>query len=434
MNTTNNFPINDKKIINAWAFFDCANSSYALTIAVAIFPAYYTAITDETVRLFGMEISNTSLYAYAISAAYLIIAAFSPLLSGIADYGGKKMFFMRFFTILGSAACVSLFFFESMDQLAFGIISFMLATIGFAGGLVFYNSYLPDIVTEDLYDRVSAKGFSYGYIGSVILLIINLAVIMKPAWFGIAEGNSLATRLAFIMVGLWWIGFAMIPFSRLPKNPGNKSGNNLLVKGFQELRKVWRVAKKAKNIKTFLLAFFCYSAGVQTVIFLAATFAEKELQFDTAKLIGVILLLQIVAIAGAYFFAKLSDWKGNKFSLISMLLIWISICLSAYFIETDLQFYCIAAAVGIVMGGIQSLSRSTYSKLLPVDTKDTASYFSFYDILEKVAIVLGTFSFGFIEQITGGMRNSMLALAGFFILGLLVLTKVKIQPASSGLG
>ncbi len=422
-------PLNDKRIINAWALFDWANSSYALTISVAIFPAYYASVTDEWVQVLGQTIPNTALYAYAISAAYLLLAIVSPVLSSIADYSGKKMWFLRFFTTVGALSCVSLFFFQGMEQLALGTIAFMLATIGFAGGLVFYNAYLPEIVTEDLYDRVSAKGFAYGYIGSVLLLITNLVIIMHPNWFGIKEESSLSVRIAFVMVGLWWFGFALIPFTRLPQNTHNKPMDQLLKRSLEELRKVWHVVSQERNIKLFLFAFFCYSAGVQTVLFLASIFAEKELHFATSELVGIILILQIVAIGGAWLFARISEWKGNKFALVAMLLIWTSICFWAYFVMNKLEFYALAVGVGMVMGGIQSLSRSTYSKLIPEGAHDTTSFFSFYDILEKLAIVLGTFSFGFIEQLTGGMRNSVLALGAFFLAGLAILLFVRIQHA-----
>jgi UMF1 family MFS transporter len=425
--SSSGFHLNDKRVINAWALFDWANSAFALVITVAIFPAYYIAATDDQIHVLGLEISNSALYAYAISASYLIIAAFSPLLSGIADYGGRKKFFLQSFTIIGSLGCLSLFFFRGMDTLWIGNTGFILAMIGFAGGLVFYNSYLPEIVTEDRYDSVSARGFAFGYIGSVLLLIANLIIIQYHDLFDLSEGA--ATRLAFIMVGLWWIGFATIPFRILPRDPGGKPMERLLNRGIQELQKVWRVARQAPNIKGFLFAFFCYSAGVQTVLFLAATFAEKELDFEAAELIIVILILQLVAVLGAFLFAKISEWEGNKFSLITMLVIWISICAAAYFVHTNAQFYGVAAAVGLVMGGIQSLSRSTYSKLLPEETKDTTSFFSFYDVLEKVAIVLGTFSFGFMDQLTGSMRHSILLLTVFFFLGVFFLAGIKIAPA-----
>jgi len=421
------FQLNDPRVINAWALFDWANSAFALVITVAIFPAYYIAVTDDTINFLGFELSNSAMYAYAISASYLIIALFSPLLSGIADYGGKKKFFLQCFTILGSIACLSLFFFRGMDQLWLGNTAFILAMVGFAGGLVFYNSYLPEIVTEDRYDSVSARGFALGYIGSVLLLLVNLAIIHFQESLGLTEGG--ATRLAFLMVGLWWIGFASIPFRILPPDPAGKPMDRVVQRGLNELRRVWNVAKQAPNIKRFLIGFFCYSAGVQTVLFLAATFAEKELAFQTTELIIVILLLQVVGVFGAFLFAKVSEWRGNKFSIITMLCIWMAICVTAYFVRSNVEFYGIAAAVGLVMGGIQSLSRSTYSKLLPEDATDTTSFFSFYDVLEKVAIVLGTFSFGFIDQLTGSMRDSILLLTFFFIVSLVFIALVKVEPA-----
>ncbi len=480
------FQKNDPKIINAWALFDWANSSYALVIAVAIFPTYFNQIIDDDFIFLGMKMSDTALFSYSISFSYLIIVLLLPMLSGIADYGGKRLSFMKFFTTMGSLACISMFFFTGMSTLNIGLIGFIVAVIGFAGGQVFYNSYLPIIATDDQVDRVSAKGFSMGYIGSVILLVINLVLILKPATFGLADAG-VATRISFVMVGLWWIGFAQIPFRRLPKDEKNVKVNGLLTKGFQELTKVWHSLKQQKNTRTFLMSFFFYSAGVQTVIYMASTFASDELKFDSTELIVVILILQLIGIAGANLFAnltqietnyksfrntlliwaglgllsfilpkftalpptatylilavfllhvisiiigiavlKLFGWKGNKVALIIMLCIWISICFAAYFIAEKNQFYIIAATVGLVMGGIQALSRSTYSKLIPDNKDTTASYFSFFDVTEKLAIVIGTFSFGFINQLTGGMRNSILTLSAYFLVGIILLLFVDI--------
>ena len=419
-------PKNDRRTINAWAFFDWANSAYALVITVAIFPGYFLSLTSDTVNVFGLRMSDSTLYAWSIALAYLVIAALSPILSGIADYGGKKKVFLRFFTTLGALACISLLFFTSMQTLWVGVTGFILATIGFAGGIVFYNSFLPLIATEDRYDDVSAKGFSYGFIGSVILLIVNLVVIMNYGWFGFSDGLR-AVPTAFVMVGLWWIGFAQIPLRRLPNDAPPQSRENLLTKGYEELRKVWRTVRSDSNTLAFLFAFFCYNAGVQAVLFLASVFAEKELGFDTTKLIFLVLILQIVAIGGAWASAKLSGRKGNKFSIMLMLVIWTGICIIGYFVQTGLDFYLLAAAVGVVMGGIQSLSRATYAKLLPKDTPDTASYFSFYDVMDKVSTVVGTFTFGIVEQLTGGMRNSVAALAVFFVASLIVLATVSIR-------
>ena len=426
------FPLNDKKVINGWALFDWANSAFSLVITVAIFPTYFLSVTTEDINILGMEIPNGAVLAYCLSAGYLIIALFSPLLSGIADYGGKKKFFLRGFTYLGATACMLLFFFEGMDQFWLGAIAFIFGLIGFAGGFVFYNSYLPEIVTEDKYDMVSAKGFALGFLGSMILLVINLLMIMKPTWFGIPEGTTLPARISFLMVGLWWLGFSTIPFRRLPDDqPNPERQEHLLKKGMQELRKVWRAVKHQFNTKTFLISFFFYSAGVQTVLYLASAFAEQELHFESQQLISIILLLQLVGIAGAFIFAKLSEWKGNKFSLITMLVIWLLVCLAGYFLTNQTQFYFVAAAVGMAMGGTQSLSRATYSKIIPADAVDLTSYFSFYDVLEKVATVLGTFIFAFVTQLTGSMRLSMLVLAVFFIAGIVSLLLVRITRAQA---
>jgi len=425
--------INNPRTINAWAFFDWANSAYALVITVAIFPAYFLAMTGDGIKetidyvqVVGLRMTNSSLFAYSISLAYLIIAAISPILSGIADYGGKRIAFLRFFTLMGALACMSMWFFTDMSTLWIGVTGFILATIGFAGGIVFYNSFLPIIVTEDRYDDVSAKGFSYGFIGSVILLIVNLIVISNYKWFGF-EAKGLAVPTAFVMVGLWWLGFSQIPFRRLPQDSRGKLRGNLLGKGYQELHKAWRNLQGNPNAKRFLAAFFCYNAGVQAVLFLASTFADVVLGFDATNLIYLVLILQIVAIGGAWGSAKLSGRKGNKFSIMVMLIIWTVICIIGYYVQTGLDFYLLAAGVGVVMGGTQSLSRATYAKLLPENTPDTASYFSFYDVMDKLSTVVGTFTFGFVQHITGDMRDSVRAMAVFFVISLVVFSIVKIK-------
>ncbi len=419
---------NNPYTINGWAFFDWANSAYALVITVAIFPGYFLQVTNPELTILGLKMSNSTLYAWSISLAYLIIALLSPILSGIADYGGKRKAFLRFFTLLGALACMSLLFFNA-KTLWVGVTGFILATIGFAGGIVFYNSFLPIIATEDRYDDVSAKGFSYGFFGSVILLIINLIIIMNYTWFGFSEGLK-AVPTAFVLVGLWWIGFSQIPLKRLPEDrPGKLNLNNqsLLSKGYKEVKKAASVIQKDSNTVWFLTAFFCYNSGVQAVLFLASTFAEKELHFNTQKLIFLVLILQIVAIGGAWSSAKLSGKKGNKYSLMLMLFIWTIVCVLGYNVKTGLDFYALAAAVGLVMGGTQALSRATYAKFLPENTQDTASYFSFYDVMDKVSTVMGTLIFGIVEQITGNMRYSILAMGILFVVSLLVMQWVKIK-------
>ena len=417
----------DKKTIKAWAMFDWANSSYNLVITSTIFPAYFVAITSgnsDKVVFFGKEFINTALSSYTLSVAYLIMVILLPILSAIADYRGNKKRYMQFFTYMGSIACAALFFFK-LDTLEYGMICFALAAMGYIGGVMFNNSYLPEIASVDNQDAVSAKGFAYGYVGSVVLQIICFVVVLKPEWFGITD-PFLPPRISFLLVGLWWIGFAQIPFKVLHSGTANveKARVNIFEKGFQELGKVWHQLKEMDYLKRFLLAFFFYSMGVQTIMLAAAGFGEKVLKLGTPKLIAIILIIQLVAIPGALLMSVLAKKIGNIKVLMLVVSIWIGVCFAAYFIENEFQFYALAGIVGLVMGGIQSISRSTYSKLIPANAPDTASFFSFYDVTEKLAIVIGLFSFAFIETLTGSMRLSALSLSGFFLAGLLVLISI----------
>jgi len=417
---------NNKATIKAWAMFDWSNSAYNLVITSTIFPAYYTIITTteqngDKVMFFGREFTNTALSNYALSVAYLIMALILPVLSSVADFRGNKKVFMKAFTYIGSFACASLFFFK-LETLELGIICFTLAAMGYIGGVMFNNSYLPEIASVDQQDRVSAKGFAYGYVGSVLLQIICFIFVLKPDFFGITD-PSLPARLSFLLVGIWWISFSQIPFKKLPSgSPNYDKLSKIDVKsGFQELVKVWHQLKEMAILKRFLLGFFFYSMGVQTIMLVAAGFGEKVLKLGTSKLIAIILIIQLVAILGALIMSYFAKKYGNIQVIIAVLLVWIGVCAAAYYIQNEGQFYAIAAVVGLVMGGIQSISRSTYSKFLPENTPDTASFFSFYDVTEKLAIVIGLFSFAYIEEITGSMRNSAMSLAGFFIIGLLIL-------------
>ncbi len=419
---------NDPKVIRAWTWYDWANSVYSLTITTAIFPIYYNSVTtvngSDLVTLFGREFKNTALYSYSLSFAFLLVAFLSPLISGIADYKGNKKSFMKFFCVLGSLSCAALYFFKDVDSLGVGVLAFILASVGWAGSIVYYNAFLPEIATKDMQDKVSARGFALGYIGSSLLLIINLLMVMMPQTFGLS-GAGEASRLSFAMTGVWWLGFAMYTFKYLPqKTTPNKFDGNLMMHGFNELKKVFQQIKTLPSLKRFLASFFFYNMGVQTVMYVASLFGDKELKMKDDELIVTVLIIQFVAIAGAYLFSLISQKIGNIKALIIAVLVWIAICAVAYFVYTSCQFYGLAFTVGMVMGGIQSLSRSTYSKMLPV-TNDTASYFSFYDVCDKIGLVLGTASYGFIEEITGSMRNSIIALASFFVIGLLLLFNIR---------
>ena len=421
----------NNRIINAWCMYDWANSVYSLVITTAIFPIYYNAVTtsssgSDIVSFFGIEIVNSVLYSYSLSFSFLILTFFQPILSGIADFSGNKKLFLRLFMYLGSFSCMALYFFDG-DNVEFGIICSVVASIGFTGSLVFYNAFLPEIASARDFDRISARGYTFGYIGSVILLIICLIFIQMFDSFGFKDSKS-ATKFTFLLVGVWWIIFSQITLYFLPQNVKKIKVNfEILSHGIRELFKVWNYIKNVRNLRLYLFSYFFYSMGVQTIMLVASYFGSKELNLDQDKLIFTILIIQIIAIFGAYFFAYISKIKGNKFSLVVMNIAWIFICLSAYFTTNENQFYFLAAAVGILMGGIQSLSRSTFSKLIPSEINDNASFFNFYAISYNISVVVGTFSYGYIEQITGSMRSSILALMTFFIIGLFILFFTRIK-------
>ena len=429
------FEKGSSKLIRAWAFYDWANSVYPLVISTAIFPLYYSSITksfsniDGNIYFFRFNWNPTTLYDYTLSLSFLIVALISPLLSGIADYTGNKLRFLKFFCFLGSFSVMSLFFFRGESTLWVALVFTILASIGFWGSLVFYNAYLPEISHPDQQDRVSAKGFIYGYLGSVILLVFSLVLIQKPDLFGI-DDITLAPRLTFVLVGLWWIGFAQVTYRRLPNNVFKKKPEkNYIWKGFTELKLVFKSLSELSRLKYFLISFFFLSIGVQTIILMAGIFGSEELGLPTFNLIITILIIQLVAIFGAFFFSRLSAKVGNISTLKITLLIWGTVCFIAFILDKnlpniDIYFYVLAFLLGLVLGATQTLTRSTYSKLLP-ETHDHAIYFSFYDVTEKLAIVFGMFIFGFLLSITGSMQNSVLALSIFFLLAFLSLFYIK---------
>jgi UMF1 family MFS transporter len=415
---------NNPKITNAWCMYDWANSVFSLIITSAIFPIYFEATTggaNATIQIWGMTFVNSALHSYILAVAFLLVALINPLLSGISDSLGLKKIWMVFFTLVGSIGCISLYAFTS-STIWIGIVGFAVATIGYAGSLVFYNSYLPEIASSNNFDKLSARGFSFGYVGAVILLVINLIFITFYSDFGFAS-KGYATRFSFLTVGVWWIGFALIPFYYLPKDIRKKNVQGLLSKGYKEIKTVFDSIQKVPIQKRFLASFFFYSMGTQTVMYVAALFGTAELKLEANNLIIVILLIQLLAIVGASFFAKISQTKGTFLSLSIMIGLWIIVCIGAYYTTTANEFYILAALVGTVMGGIQSQSRSAYAFIIP-GNKDNASYFSFYEFTEKIAIVIGTFSYGYFIELTGGMRNSILLLACYFVIGLLLMLRL----------
>lgn len=415
---------NSKKVINAWCSYDIANSAYSLSISTVLYPIYYQEVTtaawgSSTVEFMGNKLQNTALYDYAIALGYFMIIFLTPFLSGIADTMGLRKRFMQMFTLIGALSCIALYWFKGLN-IAWGVLFPAMAVMGFAGSLVYYNSFLPLIATPDQHDRISARGFSWGYAGSMVLLIFNLFCIEKYEFFGF-EGKLDALRFAFLEVGIWWLLISQFAFWHLKETKStNQLNRNLFAKGFREIITVFKAIRKQTQMRLFLLAFFLFSVGVQTIILVATLFGSKELGITGSKLIITILLIQILAIVGAIVFGRVSSRFGNKISLSVMLFIWILVCVAGFFIRTGIEFFILASMVGLVMGGIQSQARSTYSKMIPAGSLDTSSYFSFYDITEKAAIVFGMLSFGLLEQITGSMRNSTLFLGVLFLLSLII--------------
>ncbi|MDP5230544.1 MAG: MFS transporter [Cellulophaga sp.] len=429
-----------KKLLNAWAFYDWANSVYTLTIASSIFPIFYSALfktKDQLVSAFGFEMKQTVLISIITAFTFLTVAILSPILSGVADYVGNKKAFMKFFCYVGSLGCIGLYWF-SLEHIHISLLFYFMGLIGYWGSLVFYNSYLPDIAFEDQQDAISAKGFSMGYFGSVLLLVLNLAMVMKPNWFGFDIGETEASlnkasfeamKISFITVGLWWLLFSQYTFYILPKgvSTGAKVTRNVIFNGLKELQGVWTKLKQDVRLKRYLAAFFVFSMAVQTIMLMAVYFGEKEISWatDSEKTTGLIisiLVIQLVAILGAFVTSKASAKFGNIKTLIAVNFVWLCLCFYAFFMVTPMQFYIAAGLVGLVMGGVQSLGRSTYSKFLP-ETEDTTSYFSFYDVAEKIGIVIGMVIFAVVDQVSS-MRYAILFLFVFFLIGIILLFRV----------
>ena len=429
-----NYIKGDSKVLNAWAFYDWANSVYPLVISSSVFPIYYGALFVDSlyIDVFGFNFKNTALISFLTAFAFVILSFITPLLSGIADYMGNKKTFLKFFCYTGSISCIGLYWFD-LENIYLGLFFYFLALISFWASLVFYNSYLPDIAYKEQQDYISAKGYSLGYVGSVILLIFNLAMVMSPDFFGISGDNPklIAMKYSFVSVGIWWIVCSQYTFYYLPTiNQKRKIIKNVFFNGFKELKEVWDELKEILIIKKFLIAFFIYSSALQTVLIIATYFGDQEIIWKEGTketgLIISILLIQLIAIFGAMITAKISKKIGNIHTLLILNLIWAFLCIGAYFITKPIEFYIAAGSVGLVMGGIQALSRSTFSKMIP-ETDNTTSYFSFFDVSQKVSIVLGMTIFAFLDQITGSMRVSILVFVLIFLLGAFLLNRIKIK-------
>ena len=428
-NKKTDHPRGSKKLIGAWTLYDWANSVYSLVISSAVFPIYYSQYVfsqNNSIILFNAEINKDTLISLVSAFSFLLIAFLSPLLSGVADYIGNKKIFMKFFVYLGSLSCIGLYWFE-LETIEISLIFYTLTLIGFWGSLVYYNSYLRDITYPNQTNIVSAKGYTMGYIGSVILLLINLIMINFYESFGF-ESEIIAMKSSFAIVGLWWLGFSQYSFYHLPKgNRGVKIPKNIIWNGFKELKNVYKIIRSSKRFTRFLIAFFIFSFSLQTVLYIASYFGVNEIDWtgsdQTSGLIISILLIQIVAIAGAFIFSRLAQKFGNVIVLTFAIFLWGVVCLYAYYINTPNEFYMIAGLVGLLMGGTQPVARATFSLFIP-DTNDTTSFFSFYDVTEKIGIVFGMLFYAIAAQVTGSVRFSVIIFMFFFFLGAILLTRV----------
>ena len=487
--------------MQAWAVYDWANSVYSLVITSTIFPIYYSILTtayekkeyiSETgkwidvpvrnmIKFFGETYEPDAVYGYSLTLSFFMVVILTPILSSLADIIGNKKSFMQFFCYLGATSCMGLALFTSMETVYLGLLFSITASVGFWGSLVFYNSFLPDIATKDKQDALSARGYVYGYVGSVILVIICLILIQVLARN--KEEALLYTRISFLLTGAWWFGFSQYTFRYLPKfgevkdqlpkdlvllnfknifQSHSEAGGwfevvkrnikfylEIIRESFKELFKVGRKLFQTPNLKYFLSSFFFYSVGMQTIFLMATLFGKSEINLAQNKLIITLLLIQIEAIIGAMVFSRLSQKIGNKNVISITVFLWIVVCVWAYFLNkanlnVEYHFYAVAGLVGLVMGGLQAMSRSTYSRLLPENSMDNTTYFSFYDVLEKIAIMIGAFIFSFIidnydnirvffTQIdielptASGMRFAAFFMGVFFLIGLVLIRFVKIK-------
>lgn len=476
---------NNPKIMKAWAFYDWANSVYSLVITSTIFPIYYTILTTQynkkefvevanqvqevpvryMIKIFGNQYEPDAVLSFSYAISFILVVFLSPFLSSLADTIGNKKSFLQFFCYLGATSCMGLAMFTGMHNLFLGLLFSITASVGFWGSLVFYNSFLPDIATPENQDSLSAKGFIYGYVGSVVLLILCLFLIQ-----GITHDQktqNILIRISFLLTGAWWFGFSQYTFKHLPqfgeikgelpkdlvllnyknvfKNHREHGGFWRVVRdnvrfyidiakeSFKELFKVGKKLFGSRDLKFFLSSFFFYSVGMQTIFLMATPFGSNEVfpkYEEKYKLIITILVIQVVAIFGAYLFSKLSKKIGNKNVITISVIIWVGCCLSAFSLTREnpniqYLFYGLAGLIGLVMGGLQAMSRSTYSKLLPENSTETTTFFSFYDVLEKIAIICGMLIFSVFIQKFGNMQYAFIVMSAFFLVGAVLIRFVK---------
>ena len=436
--------VNDRREIFGWAMYDWANSSFSTTVGTVFLGPYIASLAaaaaeaapDGMARFFGIPVAPDSFLPYCISFSVGLQVLFLPILGAIADYSHLRKQMMQIFAWIGAFSTILMFFVVG-DLWWLGGVLFIIANLAFGAAIVFYNAYLPDIASEEERDRVSSYGWAMGYLGGGLLLALNLAFFIFSEDLGVP--GDLAVRINLASAGLWWLGFSFITWSRLrPRHAARPLpvGETYASVGFKQLGKTFREIKHFPETLKFLLAYFLYNDGIQTVIAVSSTFAAApllrgglELPQDT--LIAVILMIQFVAFFGALFWGRLARWIGAKQSIIVSLLIWAAVVIYAYGgLQGEnrvAEFFILGIFIALVLGGSQAISRSLFAQMVPKGKE--AEYYSFYEVSERGTSWTGPLIFGLANQMFGSLRYGILALIFYFIAGLIVLPFVNVKKA-----
>ncbi|RDY72100.1 MFS transporter [Halobacillus sp. SY10] len=403
-----------KKPVRSWMLYDFANSAFATTIMAAVLPVFYYDVAAKGIQ----ESLAASYWGYSQSIAVLIVAILAPILGAISDYSAAKKRFLMFFAYMGMIASVLLAFVGEGDYV-FASILLIVGTIGFSGANVFYDAFLPEVAKEEDIDRVSAAGFTLGYVGGGVLLAVNLLMIMKYEWFGLPS-TLMGTKLAFVSVGIWWFVFSIPLIKNVveEKKRQQKRERSYVAIGFQRLGRTWKELRQFKQLLIFLLAFWLYNDGISTIIKMATIYG-RDIGIDSTSLITALLITQFVGIPCTFFFGWLAGKITPKRALMISLSIYLVIVALGYFMTSALHFYILAVCVGFVQGGAQALSRSIFGRMVPGDRH--AEFFGFYGISSKFAAIFGPFAFALVGQLTGSSRFGILSLLFFFIVGMILL-------------
>ena len=415
--------------------YDWANSAYATTVSAGLFPAYFLAavVPASGWVVFGREIPAASLHPFAVGIAAFLTFLAAPVLGAIADFSAAKKRFLLFFAYVGATATLLLYF-AGPGRVGATLTIFIVAQVGFVAANVFYDAFLPQIATDEEMDRMSARGFAYGYLGGGLQFAISLVLVAGSDWIGISQ--DLAVRLSMAMAALWWGGFTLVTMRKLKepriavempeeyrKYPGVLAYAAL---GISRTLRTTRKVSKFPHLALFLVAFMFYNDGIQTVLQMAVVYGTDELGLDFTSLMVTLLLVQFVAIAGALIFSRIAGILGTKRSVMVTLIAWSGIVIYAYFIETAVQFFVLGGLVGIVMGGSQALSRSFYGSMVPANA--SAEFYGFYSVFAKFSAITGPFVFG-VVRMAGSSRTAILSLIVFFLVGLVLLYFVDEEKA-----